>query len=84
MRTDRLPSRQTPKRDILWVMETAVIQFLKSFSKADDGAVTVDWVVLTAAVVGMAFLSYVELQNNTDQVLTSTGEALLTAQDYLE
>jgi len=24
------------------------------------------------------------LQNNTDQVLTSTGEALLTAQDYLE
>jgi len=84
MRTDRLPSRQTPKRDILWVMETAVIQFLKSFCKADDGAVTVDWVVLTAAVVGMAFLSYVELQNNTDQVLTSTGEALLTAQDYLE
>ena len=84
MRTDRLPFRQTPKRDILWVMETAVIQFLKSFSKADDGAVTVDWVVLTAAVVGMAFLSYVELQNNTDQVLTSTGEALLTAQDYLE
>jgi len=24
------------------------------------------------------------LQNNTDQVLKSTGEALLTAQDYLE
>lgn len=27
---------------------------LKRFFDADDGAVTVDWVVLTAAVVGLA------------------------------
>ena len=29
-------------------------QMFKNFFKRDDGAVTVDWVVLTAAVVGLA------------------------------
>ncbi len=28
--------------------------FLKSFFQRDDGAVSVDWVVLTAALVGLA------------------------------
>lgn len=28
--------------------------FLPSFFKSEDGAVTVDWVVLTAAIVGFA------------------------------
>lgn len=28
--------------------------FLKSFRAQEDGAVTVDWVVLTAAIVGLA------------------------------
>jgi len=28
----------------------------KSFYKDDDGAVTVDWVVLTAAIVGLVIL----------------------------
>ena len=30
-----------------------MIKFFKTFSKDEDGAVTVDWVVLTAAVVGL-------------------------------
>jgi Flp pilus assembly pilin Flp len=30
-------------------------QFLKRFRKEDDGAVTVDWVVLTAAMAGFGF-----------------------------
>ncbi len=29
---------------------------LKSYSTDDDGAVTVDWVVLTAAIVGLCVL----------------------------
>ena len=29
-------------------------KLLKAFAKNDDGAVTVDWVVLTAAIVGIA------------------------------
>lgn len=30
-------------------------EYLYSFLSAEDGAVTIDWVVLTAAVVGMGF-----------------------------
>ncbi|MCZ4353282.1 hypothetical protein O4H61_12205 [Roseovarius aestuarii] len=30
-----------------------MIKFFKNFKKDEDGAVTVDWVVLTAAVVGL-------------------------------
>ncbi len=31
-----------------------MFKFIKSFRKDDDGAVTVDWVVLTAAIVGLS------------------------------
>ena len=30
-----------------------MIKFIKNFHKDEDGAVTVDWVVLTAAIVGL-------------------------------
>lgn len=31
-----------------------MIKFIKNFRKDEEGAVTVDWVVLTAAIVGWA------------------------------
>ena len=30
-----------------------MLNFIKNFSRDEDGAVTVDWVVLTAAIVGL-------------------------------
>ncbi len=33
-------------------------KFFKNFRKDEDGAVTVDWVVLTAAVVALAGIAY--------------------------
>lgn len=33
-----------------------LINAFKNFSKDEDGAVTVDWVVLTAAVVGLGLI----------------------------
>lgn len=30
-----------------------MLKFIKLFAKDEDGAVTVDWVVLTAAIVGL-------------------------------
>ncbi|MGZ2258599.1 hypothetical protein [Roseobacter sp. A03A-229] len=49
----------------------------KSFKEDEAGAVTVDWVVLTAAVVGLATVLVIELR---------AGSAGLTAQTetYLE
>ncbi len=34
--------------------EIGMVKFLCGFRKSESGAVTVDWVVLTAALVGMA------------------------------
>ena len=31
-----------------------MIKYLKNFRRSEDGAVTVDWVVLTAGLVGLA------------------------------
>jgi Flp pilus assembly pilin Flp len=47
-----------------------MIKFIKNFRKDDDGAVTVDWVVLTAAVVALAGAAYGSI---------SSGSAGLTA-----
>ncbi|WP_292290012.1 hypothetical protein [Marivita sp.] len=60
-----------------------MIKFIKNFRKDEDGAVTVDWVVLTAAVVGLAIAAYAAIQENTNTVLTATGDAVLGAEDYL-
>lgn len=35
-----------------------MIKFIKNFRKDEAGAVTVDWVVLTAAVVGLSAAAY--------------------------
>jgi len=37
-------------------------KFLKTFKHDEDGAVTVDWVVLTAAIVGMAIAIYLGVE----------------------
>ncbi|MDX1821350.1 MAG: hypothetical protein R3197_10680 [Paracoccaceae bacterium] len=48
-----------------------MVKFFKNFSKDESGAVTVDWVVLTAAVVGLAVAAYSSIE---------TGASNLTAQ----
>ena len=54
-----------------------MINFLKTFRKDEDGAVTVDWVVLTAAVVGLAIAAYSSIQDGATG-LTSQIEAKMT------
>ena len=39
---------------------------LKSFGKDESGAVTVDWVVLTAAIVGLGMIVLVPIAFTTD------------------
>ncbi len=51
--------------------------FIKKFCKSEDGAVTVDWVVLTAAVVALAVALVLALTNGS--VGVSAGvEAFMT------
>ena len=83
MRERSTQSPELGQREQTRTMEIKMINFIKNFRKDEDGAVTVDWVVLTAAVVGLAIAAYGTIQENTDAVLTSTGGAVLGAQDWL-
>lgn len=42
-----------------------MMKFIKHFRRDEDGAVTVDWVVLTAAVVALAVVAYNSIGQNT-------------------
>lgn len=45
-----------------------MIKFIKNFRKDEDGAVTVDWVVLTAAVVGLGVAAYSAIESETTEL----------------
>ncbi|EEE37596.1 hypothetical protein RKLH11_1432 [Rhodobacteraceae bacterium KLH11] len=53
-----------------------MIKFIKNFRKDEDGAVTVDWVVLTAAVVALAAIAYNQVQTGTSNLAGSISSAL--------
>jgi Flp pilus assembly pilin Flp len=55
-------------------------RIFKKFRKAEDGAVTVDWVVLTAAVVGLAVAAYTSIQTGATG-LTANTATFLDGQD---
>ncbi|KNX40298.1 hypothetical protein ROTO_31530 [Roseovarius tolerans] len=48
--------------------------FIQNFLKDEDGAVTVDWVVLTAAVVGLGIAGVTAVNNGIGTLATSIGD----------
>lgn len=58
--------------------DQTMIRLLKIFKKAESGAVTVDWVVLTAAVCGLAIAAFASISGGTDSVGTATSDMLTT------
>lgn len=48
-----------------------MIKFFKNFNKDEDGAVTVDWVVLTAAVVGLGVAGVATVSGGVSQLATT-------------
>ncbi|WP_146344443.1 hypothetical protein [Falsiphaeobacter marinintestinus] len=51
-----------------------MLNFIKNFRNDEDGAVTVDWVVLTAAVVALAGAAYTAIEDGSSNLTESTGE----------
>lgn len=47
-----------------------------SFGQAEDGAITVDWVVLSAAIVGLALGLVATLGTGTNSLSAQAGGAL--------
>ncbi|NUH65915.1 hypothetical protein HTT03_11525 [Sulfitobacter sp. S0837] len=56
-----------------------MMNFIKNFRKDEDGAVTVDWVVLTAAVVGLAVAAFTTINDSTVALVDGIGTDLGTA-----
>ncbi len=56
-----------------------MLNFFKNFRKDDSGAVTVDWVVLTAAIVAMAVAGYGGIKSSTEAVAASAASGISTA-----
>ncbi|MGJ8628169.1 MAG: hypothetical protein ACSHXB_14510 [Sulfitobacter sp.] len=50
-----------------------MMKFIANFRKDEDGAVTVDWVVLTAAVVGLAVAAYTSIETGATALTTNTS-----------
>ncbi len=48
-----------------------MLNFIKNFRRDEDGAVTVDWVVLTAALVGIGVAVVGGVKTQTETVGTS-------------
>ena len=55
---------------------------LSAFMAEEDGAVTVDWVILTAAIVGLASVAYVTIEGNTNTLSTAIGGAIGGQNDF--
>jgi Flp pilus assembly pilin Flp len=53
-----------------------MLERFKKFAKDESGAVTVDWVVLTAAVVALAVVAILAITNATGGVGSGIGSFL--------
>ena len=53
-----------------------MMNFIKNFRADEDGAVTVDWVVLTAAVVGLAVAAYTSIETGAESITANTATYL--------
>ncbi|EDQ03512.1 hypothetical protein DSM14862_03741 (plasmid) [Sulfitobacter indolifex] len=49
---------------------------MKRFSRDEDGAVTVDWVVLTAAIVGLAVVAFGAIEGATSDMASDIASEI--------
>ena len=54
-----------------------MLNFIKNFREDEAGAVTVDWVVLTAAVVGLAVAAYSTIEANSITLIDAAAGRVL-------
>jgi Flp pilus assembly pilin Flp len=53
-----------------------MLAFFKKFTSREDGAVTVDWVVLTAAVAGLSIFVISTLRSDSNNLSALTAQYL--------
>jgi Flp pilus assembly pilin Flp len=57
-----------------------MLNFIKNFRADEDGAVTVDWVVLTAAIVGLGIAVLTTVRDGATDLATDIGTNLTDTQ----
>ncbi len=57
------------------------LNLLKRFQKDEDGAVTVDWVVLTAAIVGLGLIVMAAIRPAISNLSQSIADEIEAADD---
>lgn len=57
-----------------------MINSFTRFLQGEDGAITVDWVLLTAAVVGLGWLMYFHLNEPIQELDGKSGTAIANIQ----
>ena len=55
-----------------------LVNLIKTFSRDEDGAVTVDWVVLTAAIVGLGIAVLTSVSGGTTSLADKISSELAT------
>ncbi len=58
-----------------------MLNFIKTFRADEDGAVTVDWVVLTAAIVGLGIAVLGSIRSGVETLGTDIATEVGTAVD---
>ncbi len=53
-----------------------MFNFIKTFRAEEDGAVTVDWVVLTAAIVGLGIAVLTTVSDGANDLADGIGDEL--------
>ncbi|SMH53056.1 Flp family type IVb pilin [Maritimibacter sp. HL-12] len=53
-----------------------IVNFFKTFKNDESGAVTVDWVVLTAAIVGLGIAVLMSVSGSTTDLADAIGDKL--------
>ena len=59
-------------------------ELLGNFIQEDQGAVTVDWVVLTAAIAGLGALIILNIQDGATDTATGIGNFISERRDLLD
>ena len=54
-----------------------IFTFVKNFKRDEDGAVTVDWVVLTAAIVGLGIAVLAAVSGGVEDLSTDISNQLV-------
>jgi len=55
------------------------MQAIKNFANSEHGAITVDWVVLTAGIVGLALVTLTVVSGGTEDMSGELQASMVTA-----